>query len=275
MIEKAYGKINVSINVLSRREDGYHLVDMVMLPIDLYDVIEIEISDKTEYQCNWDLEYNEKNLIYKAVELLRSEFGFKEQFKIKVTKNIPMQAGLAGGSSNAAATLRLINELCNLNLSLDQLAAYGKRIGADVPFCVYNKPARVQGIGEIITPFELEKGYDVLLIKPDEGVNTGKAYQTLNIPVADHPDIEKLQHALVNHEKMNHLLGNSLMESATRMVPVINSIVNECREAGYDNSLMSGSGSTCFVLTEKGTDTSGLEEKLLQKYNFVMKTSTL
>lgn len=117
MIEKAYGKINISIDVISKREDGYHNMDMIMVPIDLYDVIDIEIAQEGSYCCNYDLPYDESNIIYRCIELLRKEFGFKEQFSIKVTKNIPQEAGLAGGSTDGAAALRIVNKLLDLKLS--------------------------------------------------------------------------------------------------------------------------------------------------------------
>ena len=275
MIKRAYGKVNLSIDVICRNEQGYHDLDMIELPIDLYDEIEMEIADQPFYCCNADLPFDEKNLIWKAIELLRAEYGFKEQFAIRVTKRIPMNAGLAGGSSNAAATIRLVNELLKLQMSEEKMITLGKKLGADVPFCLINKPARVRGIGEIIEPFILEKGYGILLIKPQQGVSTREAYETLQIDKAEHPDIVRIREALIRHEPLDELLGNSLQQSAFRLVPEIKKIIKQCRKLGYGNAIMSGSGSTCFVLFELDQDVHELEEKMQKQYPFVCKTAIL
>lgn len=275
MIRRAYGKVNLSIDVLGRNQDGYHDLDMIELPIDLYDEIEMEVSPQPSYSCNIDLAYDEKNLIYRTVELMRKLYGFSEQFAIRVHKNIPMNAGLAGGSSDAAAVIHLVSDLLGLNLSMEEKIAVGQKIGADVPFCLVGKPARVRGIGERVEPFELKNGYDVLLIKPQEGVCTREAYQTLDIARAQHPDIEKVQKALQLHQPLGTLLGNSLLESAERIQPVIGVIIDDCRSQGYDSVMMSGSGSTCFVLHERDHDISSLYENMKNRYEFVRKASIL
>ncbi len=275
MIEKAYGKINISIDVISKREDGYHNMDMIMVPVDLYDVIEIEVAGKESYWCNDDLPYDESNIVYQCIELLRKEFGFKEQFSIKITKNIPQEAGLAGGSADGAAVLRMINQLLNLGLSISQLACLGKRIGADIPFCVYQKPARVRGIGDIVEPFELKVDYDVLLIKPEQGVDTKTAFEILDLNKCQHPDIDKVKEALIKNESLKDILGNSLLYSAEKLSPQALQIIKECKEMGYKDVMMTGSGSTVFVLLEKQQDCKGLQQYMEEKYPFVLRTSVL
>ncbi len=275
MIEKAYGKINLSIDVIGKRADGYHQLDMIMLPIDLYDVVEMEVSEQMEYQCNIEMPYDEHNIVYKAVELMRRRFGFKENFRIILTKNIPMQAGLAGGSADAATVMRLINQLLDLKQTKEQLASLGKQIGADVPFCVYGCPARVQGIGEQVTPFKLEQGYDVLLIKPEAGISTKTCFELTDKENLVHPDMDKLQQAFINHQPFAHLLGNSLQPAAIKMLPQIAEILNDCKQQGYDNSLMTGSGSTCFVIVEQGTNLDDFVRRMQKKYDFVYKTRLL
>ncbi len=275
MIEKAYGKINVSIDVISKREDGYHNMDMIMVPIDLYDVIDIEIAEKQSYWCNDDLPYDESNIIYQCIELLRKEYGFKEQFAIKVTKNIPQEAGLAGGSADGAAALRIINKLLDLKLSCLELSAIGKQIGADIPFCVYQKAARVKGIGDIIEPFDLDVEYDVLLIKPENGVDTKMAFEILDLEKCPHPDINKVKKALISQDSLSDALGNSLMYSANVLVPEVAKIIEECKKMGYENAMMTGSGSTVFVLLKKGQDCKGLQKYMEEKYPFVYRTSVL
>ncbi len=275
MLEKAYGKINVSINVLRRRLDGYHDLDMIMVPIQLHDDLEIEIADQMSYECNIPLEFNDSNTVVKAVSILRREFEFRENFRIRLTKRIPMQAGLAGGSADGAAVLRAVNQLLGLGLSYSQLALFGREIGADVSFCIYQQCARVQGTGEIILPFYLEKGYDVILIKPKEGISTKLAYTTLNLDKCSHPDIDKVRDALINHEPLHEVMGNSLEESALRLLGDIRRIKDKALSLGYRNVLMSGSGSTVFILVEKGTDTTHLIEEMRRDWDFVVKTEIL
>lgn len=275
MIEKAYGKINISIDVISKREDGYHNMDMIMAPVDLYDLIDIEIAEKESYWCNDDLPYDETNIIYRCIELLRKKFNFKEHFSIKVTKNIPQEAGLAGGSADGAAALRIVNKLLKLNLSLKQLSCLGKEVGADIPFCVYQKVARVRGIGDIVEPFKLKVGYDVLLIKPKQGVDTKIAFEILDLDKCPHPDINQVKKALINNEPLKGILGNSLLYSAEKLVPEILDIIKECEERGYEDVVMTGSGSTVFVLLEKGQDCRDLIKFMEGKYPFVYRTSIL
>ncbi|MGI6510410.1 MAG: 4-(cytidine 5'-diphospho)-2-C-methyl-D-erythritol kinase [Erysipelotrichaceae bacterium] len=275
MIEKAYGKINISIDVINKRQDGYHDMDMIMVPIDLYDVIDIEVAEKGSYWCNDDLPYDESNIIYQCIELLRKKYGFEEQFSIKITKNIPQEAGLAGGSTDGAAALRIVNKLLNLKLSINQLACLGKKIGADIPFCVHQQTARVRGIGDIVEPFDLSVDYDVLLIKPEQGVDTKTAFEILNLKKCPHPDIEKVKFALINNESLKDLLGNSLLYSAEKLAPEVFQIIKECKEMGYEDVLMTGSGSTVFVLLEKGQDCKDLHQFMQKKYPFVLRTSIL
>lgn len=272
MLEKAYAKINVSINVLRRRLDGFHDLDMIMVPLELHDDLEIDVADEMSFECNIPMTFNESNTICKAIDILRREFDFRDNFRIKLTKRIPMEAGLAGGSADGAATLRAINQLLGLGLSYSQLALFGREIGSDVAFCIYQHPARVQGTGEIIMPFYLEKGYDVILIKPKQGISTKLAYTTLDLNKCDHPDIGKVKDALISHSGLSEVMGNSLEESATRLLEDINVIKQQVRKAGFENVLMSGSGSTVFVLCEADEDPSELIEQMKNEWDFVIKT---
>lgn len=251
MIERAYGKINLSIDVVSRRLDGYHELDMIMLPIGLFDTIKIELALVDSYICNVDLPFDGNNIIYKCVELMRNTFHLSQHFKIEVTKNVPANAGLAGGSSDGAATLRIINRLCDLNLSLEQLAQLGKNIGADIPFCVYSVPSRVKGIGEKVRPIMLKEDLDVLLIKPKEGISTPLAFKMLDLNACEHPDMDALEEAFVAGFDYADLLGNSLQYSGFQIAPVVQEIIERCKNLGYPNTLMTGSGSTVFVIDEK------------------------
>ena len=275
MIEKAYGKINLSLDVVSRREDGYHNLKSIMLPINIYDVIDIELADEMQYQCNIDLPYDKSNIIYRCIEAMKQSANSQQNFKIKIEKNIPLQAGLAGGSSDGACAIRIVNKLLGLNYSFDQLVSIGSKIGADIPFCLYSKPAIVEGIGEKITPIDFNQDYPVLLIKPAMGINTAESFKLLNIDRCCHPNIDELYKRLKNNQFFADLLGNSLMYSVDKLCPQVNEIIDSVKKCGYDNVLMTGSGSTVFVISTNGDDLKELEQLMRKKYDFVCKTSLL
>lgn len=275
MKRKAYGKINLGLNVIRRREDGFHDLDMIMAPIDLYDEIEMEVADETSFESDADLPWDSTNTIYRTLEVLKKAMGIRTRFRIRLEKNIPMAAGLAGGSADAAAVLHLVNDLLGFRLTDNQLAELGALVGSDVPFCVINRSARVQGRGERVIPFRIRKQYDVLLVKPDGGVSTKEAYRRLRLEKCPHPDMNRLMEALETGKPLNGLMGNSLEESGFRLNIDSSDIKHECLALGYENSLMSGSGSTVFVLTGEGEDTSELEAIMKNKYNYVIKTKIL
>lgn len=274
MIEKANAKLNLCLNVKSRRSDGYHELEMIMVPLTLHDTLEVEIADKTSLESNVDMPMNTSNTIIKAIEVMRKHFSFKEHFKIKVDKQIPMQAGLAGGSSDGAAMLRCINALLGLHISIEQLANIGKEIGADVPFCVYNQPAIVKGIGEQIETFALPIAYHVLLIKPKEGVSTKLCFESLDLDTAIHPDCHQLKIALLNkdEEKMKMWMQNTLESSAFKILPKIESIKATLIDYGFPYVLMSGSGSTVFALCESEAFVDQAYQTFKKSYDFVAKT---
>lgn len=270
----AYAKINLCLDVIGRRADGYHDLNMIMLPLQLCDEIEIELAQQDEFSANIDLPFDANNLVNKAVDLMRKTYALTDCFKIHVTKNIPMQAGLAGGSADAAAVMKAINELCKLNISLDELAKLGKKIGADVPFCIISKPAVVNGIGEKINCFDYECDFDVLLIKPQLGVSTKQAFEMLDFTKCEHPDVEKVKNCLLHNdfEALKTCCFNSLEESAFRLNFEIAKIKENLVDDGFDVVLMSGSGSTVFALTR---DKNKIEKAYhAQKYLTYFKEKT-
>ncbi len=275
MKENAYAKINLSLDVVGTRLDGYHDLDSIFLPLELHDEVCVQINDVDDYYCDDGFPIDSKNIIYKCVELLRDEFDLTNHYKIRVKKDIPARAGLAGASSDGAAVLRIIDKLENLGLSYSQLACFGKKIGADIPFCIYQQAARVRGIGEIVEPFRLAKSYEVLLIKPKQGIDTKSSFQLLDLNKCAHPDIETLKQAFVKGEKISDLLGNSLQYSASLLCSEVEMIINEVKEKGYKNVLMTGSGSTVFVLAYEGEDLDKLAKEISGKYDFVYKTKLL
>ena len=268
MIVKAYAKINVYLDVLSKRDDGYHELEMVMLPLELHDVIEIEslIGLRDSYvTCDHvELQETKYNLINTTVNKLRDLYHFKQNFNIKVHKEIPISAGLGGGSSNAAATLKAFNHYLKLKLNDDEMNAIGKTIGADVPFCLYNKPALVRGIGEEITPISLKHQYYVLIIKPERGLSTKRVFEKADTIELDHGNVNAVVEALKNgdDETLADSMFNSLEKASLLMVPEIQDVKDMLKKDGLKMVMMSGSGSAVYALS---TDVNKMKA-LYKKY---------
>ncbi len=253
MRENAYAKINLSLDVIKKREDGYHELSMIMVPLHFYDVLDIELSDEMCFMQNVSyIPVDENNTIIKAINVMREEFGFKENFKINLIKHIPTQAGLAGGSADAAAAMRLIKKLLKLSVDDDKMIELAKKVGADVPFCYKNMPALVSGIGEKLEHFKVNTSFHILLVKPKKGVSTKLAFGNLNFMECDHPDTLKMKEALENNDYKGVIdhLGNSLEEPSFKLVEEIKKIKEEMLKFGLDGALMSGSGSTVFGLSK-------------------------
>ena len=257
MKDKAYGKINLALDVFAIRDDGYHDIDSIMVPIVFFDDLEININDKEEdrYFCNRKfLKFDENNSIVKMLSLLREKYHLTDYYDVSLRKRIPIKAGLGGGTADAAGTLRILKRMYNLNISEEEIKELCLKVGADVLFNYYNIPGRVRGMGDEIEPIEIKKDYSILLVKPRSGVSTKKAYDLLDMKKCDHPDIDKLCSALKNGDSIDGLLGNSLQESSMRINKDICIIIEELKEAGLTNVLMSGSGSTVFAISENEED---------------------
>ena len=275
MKNRAFAKINLCLDVVGRREDGYHELNMVMVPIDFYDVLEMNISDKTSISVNRTfLPDNDKNTVIKAIKVMKERYGFKEEFECHLTKHIPTQAGLAGGSADGANAIRMINKLLKLNLTNEEMIDVGLEVGSDVPFCIINKPAIVRGKGEIIEPFTVNTDFEIFLVKPHLGVSTKKAFDLLNIDRAVHPDCEALKIALENndYEGVIKNLGNSLEEPSFRIVEEIKQVKNDLLQLGFDGALMSGSGSTVFGITRDKELMANATTVMKEKGYFVRST---
>ena len=262
----ANAKINLGLDIVGEREDGYHLLDMIMVPLRLHDEVEMELAEKDSFESNTSLNWDKGNLMYRAAELMRKEYGLSQHFKIRLDKKIPMQAGLAGGSADCAAVIKGINELCNLQLSMNQLCQIGVRLGADVPYCLHNKPSRVQGIGEIVKEINIKNRYFVLLVKPEEGVSTKEVYQRYDSN--RHVDIDALEGQLKEGKPLK--LGNVLEDSAFELLPEIKKIKETAQLMGYEETLMSGSGSCVFVLSDCPKKLEKINRYMKKQYNFVL-----
>lgn len=275
MKDRAYAKINLCLDVVKRRDDGYHELRMIMVPLQFYDVLDIEISNEMSLECNASyLPLNEKNTIIKAINVLREEYGFKENFKIELRKHIPTQAGLAGGSADAAATIRIVKRLLKLDMNYHKMISLAKKVGADVPFCCVNKPAFVSGIGEKLDTFEMASDLHILLVKPFHGVSTKLAFELLDFETAIHPNCKKMKDALIknDYEGIINCLGNTLEQSAFQIVPEIQVIKEKMLELGMDGVLMSGSGSTVFGITKSEEILDAVAEEMRKVSSFIRKT---
>ena len=273
---KSRAKINLSIDVLGKREDGYHLVEMIMQTIDLYDIIKIiELSsDDIIIKSNSsDIPLDDNNIVYKAINLLKNKFNINKGIEIFIQKNIPIAAGMAGGSSNAAAVLVGLNKLWELNLSELDLQELGFKLGADVPFCISGKAALAQGVGEELSFIKgLPKDISILICKPEIFVSTKDVYGGLDLNnIQNRPDNNKLLEDL-RQENISSLAKNmvNVLESVTsRDYREIKDIEKVMMENGALGSMMSGSGPTVFGLYKNREDALKSEKELLKNYKQV------
>lgn len=254
---KAYAKINLALNVYDRKEDGYHNIDMITVPLDLHDIIELELLPKgyESYITSDDdsLPTDESNLSNKAFRKMKDKFNIDKNVLIHIYKRIPMCAGLGGGSADAAAVINATLKAIKLKPSQDDLISLASSIGADVSFCLYNKPARCRGIGEKLDFITLKKRYHVLLIKPNEGVSTALAYQTFD-ELETKPQLSNIERLIeglkIGDEKIiAEEMKNSLQECAIKIVPEIKNIIDTLKKDGFPLTMMSGSGSTVFCMS--------------------------
>jgi len=275
MKDRAYAKINLALDVFNVRENGYHDIKSVMVPINFYDELEIRINDTNEYICNKSfIKFDECNSILKMIDVVKEKYGINDNYYINLNKVVPTQAGIGGDTADAASTLRILKRMYKLNLTKEEEKDICVKVGADVLFNYYNKPALVSGIGDIVEPFELKKEYAVLLVKPRYGVSTKEAYDTLNMNTCDHPDVDKLRMALINGDDIKGLLGNSLQEPACILNTSINRIRNKLLDLGASNVLMSGSGSTVFAISENFEEIEKLTEIMRNEPYYIRLTKT-
>lgn len=253
---KAYGKINLGLDVLRRREDGYHDVRMIMQTVGIFDRVDLIWKEEPGIQVETNLYYlptNENNLVYKAAKLLMDEFQVQEGLLIRLRKFIPVAAGMAGGSSDAAAVLFGVNKMFRLGLTTEELMERGVKIGADVPYCILRGTALSEGIGEVLTSLSPVPQCQVLVAKPGINVSTKFVYENLHandLRPEQHPDIDGMIRAIKAQDLQGiaDKLGNVLETVTVKEYPVIQKIKDKMLEFGAIGSLMSGSGPTVFGL---------------------------
>ena len=253
---KAYGKINLGLDVLRRREDGYHDVRMIMQTVGIFDRVDLIWKEEPGIQVETNLYYlptNENNLVYKAAKLLMDEFQVQDGLLIRLRKFIPVAAGMAGGSSDAAAVLFGVNKMFRLGLTTEELMQRGVKLGADVPYCILRGTALSEGIGEVLTSLSPVPQCQVLVAKPGINVSTKFVYENLHandLRPEQHPDIDGMIRAIKAQDlqEIADKLGNVLETVTVKEYPVIQEIKDKMVEFGAIGSLMSGSGPTVFGL---------------------------
>ena len=264
---QAYGKINLGLDVLRKREDGYHEVKMIMQTVKLHDTLYFESveEDVIILSTNADgLPVNEDNLIYRACQMLKTEYKITDGIRIFLDKQLPVAAGMAGGSADAAAALIGMNRIFDIGLSKDKLMEYGVKLGADVPYCILQGTALSEGIGEKLTALSPMPECVLLLAKPPIDVSTKMVYENLHAnELSRHPDIDGMIEAL-SHQDLQGItkrMENVLETVTVTRYPVISEIKNCMTDMGAMQSLMSGSGPTVFgIFTEKETAEKAAEE---------------
>ena len=277
---KSYAKINISLDVVSKRSDGYHELDSIMLPIELHDSIIIETlyksSDNFVTADDFSKSLVHYNLASSALDAMAAKYNFSTKFRIYIHKNIPMQAGLGGGSSNAAFTIKAVDQMLNLHASEQEMIELATPLGADIPFFISCVPARCRGIGEKVEPIEIKNNYYVLLVKPNVGCSTKEIFALVDQSECIHPDIPTVLKALKegDDELLANSIGNSLEAAAISLVPEIAQIKNALKERGLKIVMMTGSGSTVFALS---TDVKLLKKiaKEFEDHYFVEVTKVL
>lgn len=256
IVLKSYGKINLGLDVLRRREDGYHEVRMIMQTVGLYDVLTMKKrkDDKIEMTCNLSfLPTDERNLVYKAVKLIKDKYHIKDGVEINLSKRIPVAAGMAGGSSNCAAALKGMNQLFDLGLSIDELCEIGVTLGADVPYCIWGGTALSEGIGEKLSRVDAMPDCYILIAKPGISVSTAFAYKNLDLPaLSKHPDIDGMLECLKEKDLTGicDRLENVLETVTIKEYPIIEKVKKHLMDQGAKGALMSGSGPTIFAIFE-------------------------
>lgn len=292
MIIKAYAKINLGLDVVRKRADVYHDVKMIMQTIDVFDTLDIKLGiengenivslgglGKISVVCgDENVPCGETNLVCKSAKAFLEYTGKKADISVKIEKNIPVGAGLAGGSTDAAAVLRALNVLLKTDLSDTELMKIAKNIGADVPFCVVGNTYLAEGIGEILTPVKSNIKFDILLVKPPFSVSTPSVYKSLVLDEnTTHPDIDKIKNALEdgNVSVIYENLGNTLEDVTLKMYGEVGKIKGNLKNLGASAVLMSGSGPSVFAIFDDRQKLDGAYKIMKEKYKQTYLTSTI
>lgn len=268
---KAYAKINLGLDVVRRREDGYHEVRMIMQTIKLYDKLTFRLLEEDEIHIKTNLGFlpvNEDNLVYKAVKLLKDTYHIPKGMEIDLFKCIPVAAGMAGGSTDCAAALVGASKMFGLHLSKQELMELGVKLGADVPYCVLRGTALSEGIGEILTPLPPMPDCHILIAKPPISVSTKFVYENLRAnELQTHPDIDGMVNAIQNEDLLGiaQRMENVLETVTIPAYPVIENIKDCMKDNGAINALMSGSGPTVFGIYQNEEQAEQTRERIRER----------
>lgn len=267
---KAHSKINLTLDITGKKENGYHLLKTIMQSLELCDVVDIELADEITVSTSLNyLPSDKTNIAYSAAEAFFNHFGIKSGAKIYIEKNIPVSAGMAGGSTDGAAVIKALNELTGVNAPVEILAQIGEKVGADVPFCIMGGTVLCEGIGEILTPLKPVKKCPVLIAKPDFPISTIEVFKKVRISeMKHHPDTEGAIKAIEkgNLYDLSKRMYNVLEEITATDKPIIKEIETVMLDNKAMCSLMTGSGPTVFGLYEKEED-AVKAQKELKKFN--------
>lgn len=273
----AHAKINWALDITGTRDDGYHLMDMIMQKIDLCDELSFEHADELTLtiEGNETLAQECDNLILKAARALRGDRPLGASIRLK--KNIPTGAGLGGGSADAAAALQALNTLWDLNLTDEQLSRIGLKLGADVPYCLTGLPARVRGIGEIITPFHAQNSCELVLLQPDRSLSTKEIFTAYDAVTPVHPDIQAVHSALEKGDlnALRQCSGNVLALPSTAKLPEIEQYTNELYTLGAVYASMTGSGSVVFGVFSDAISADNAYNTLYPSHPVCIRTRTI
>ena len=267
---RSFAKINISLNITKKREDGFHEIDSIMLPISLHDSLVVSklknTTDNFVTVDDFSIGSFSYNLATFSIEKLQSVYHFNDKFRILIHKVIPIQAGLGGGSSNAAFTMKAVNSMLKLGATDEELIDLGKTLGCDIPFFIKCKPARVQGVGEVLTPINVKNNYYVLIVKPELGCSTKEVYALSDSMELKTCNIDDVIKALEegDDELLANSISNALQEPAIKMVPAIQGILDDLKNHGLKIAQVTGSGSAVFALS---TDKKALIKVLRELEN--------
>lgn len=263
---KSYAKLNICLNILFKRQDNFHELESIMTSVDLHDVLTFKPikKDLVFIKCDSNFIKYRTNLVYIIANDLKKEFNISSGVEITLEKNIPVAGGMAGGSSNAAATIKALNELWKLGLSKQEMMKIGAKYGSDIPFCINVTPAIVNGVGEQIEPFEFESNFNVIVVKMPFGLSTKAVFESLDCSSLPQYSLSTIKKALQtqDNELLKNSIGNNMEEVSLTLKPEIKKVKDLLVELGCFTSLMSGSGPTVLGFVDKGIDTTPIIEKL-------------
>lgn len=277
MLIRAYAKVNLFLKILNKRRDGFHNIESLMSPVNLFDLLKVQKSRQFRITCNdKTIPVDENNIISKTFALVQKEYNLKHQVDVCLYKNIPSGAGLGGGSSNAAAFLQILNEIFSLKMSFDEKVGIMSKVGSDTVFFLYNRPAFVRGRGEIVDKTAVLPSFYVLLVKPPVAISTSSVYSDKNLTLTPYNTISNM-HPVLNYTDVLDSVDNGLQNVVFKKYPETYLIKEKMLTLNADAALLSGSGATVFGIysSKKYLNKAYDYFKIFNKSYFVYKTENI